>query len=78
MWGGGGVKNDAPFFASKVMNLLLLFDFEPENCVVPDSVRFVWGGVGHALLQFMHFSAVVATLAILTASVTLWYQRLGV
>ena len=24
----------------------------------PDSMGFVWGGVGRALMQFMHFSAI--------------------
>ena len=24
----------------------------------PDSIGFVWGGVGRALMQFMHFSAI--------------------
>ena len=26
----------------------------------PDSMGFVWGGVGRALMQFMHFSAIFA------------------
>ena len=26
----------------------------------PDSMGFVWGGVGRALRQFMHFSAIFA------------------
>ena len=30
----------------------------------PDSMGFVWGGVGRALMQFMHFSAIFAMLAI--------------
>ena len=25
----------------------------------PDSMGFVWGGVGRALMQFMHFSAIL-------------------
>ena len=33
--GGGGVKNvekmTPPFFGSKIMNLLVFFDFEPKN-----------------------------------------------
>ena len=38
------------------MNLLVFFDFEPKK-VFPgsDSMGFVWGGVGRALMQFMHF-----------------------
>ena len=36
----------------------------------PDSIGFVWGGVGRALMQFMHFSAIYAILAVLATSVT--------
>ena len=39
----------------------------------PDSMGFVWGGVGRALMQFMHFSAIFAMLAVLATSVTPWY-----
>ena len=39
----------------------------------PDSIGFVWGGVGRALMQFMHFLAFFAMLAVLATSVTLWY-----
>ena len=39
----------------------------------PDSMGFVWGGVGQALMHFMHFSAIFAMLAVLATSVTLWY-----
>ena len=35
----------------------------------PDSIGFVWGGVGRALMQFMHFSAIFAMLAVLATSV---------
>ena len=38
----------------------------------PDSMGFVWGGVG-ALMQFMHFLAIFAMLAVLATSVTPWY-----
>ena len=42
-----------PFFGSKVMNLLVFFDFEPKKVVPgPDSMGFVWGGVGRALMIF--------------------------
>ena len=34
-----------------------------------DSIGFVWGGVGRALMQFMHFSAIFAMLAVLATSV---------
>ena len=53
---GGGSKNDPPFFWVEIMNLLVFFDFELKKCFrVPDSIGFVWGGVGRALMQFMHF-----------------------
>ena len=39
----------------------------------PDSIGFVRGGVGRALMQFMHFLAFFVMLAVLATSVTLWY-----
>ena len=78
-WGwGGGVKNVEKmtplFFGSKIMNLLVFFDFEPKKCFPgADSIGFVWGGVGRALVQFMHFSAIYAMLAVLATSVNPWY-----
>ena len=39
----------------------------------PDSMGFVWGGVGRALVQFMHFSAIFVMLAVLATLVTPWY-----
>ena len=39
----------------------------------PDSMRFVWAGVGRALMQFMHFSAIFGMLAVLATLVTPWY-----
>ena len=39
----------------------------------PNSVGFVWGGVGRALMPFMHFLATFAMLAGLVTSVTLCY-----
>ena len=39
----------------------------------PDSMMFVWGGVGRALLQFMHFFATFGMLAVLATWVTPWY-----
>ena len=64
--GGGGQKMTPPFFGSKIMNLLVFFDFELKNCFwVPTPWGFVWGGVGRALMQFMHFSAIFATLVVL-------------
>ena len=38
----------------------------------PDSMGFVWGGVGRALMQFMYFLAIFALLAVLATSGTLW------
>ena len=40
----------------------------------PDAMRFVWGGVGRALVQVMHFSAIFVMLAVLATSVTPCYQ----
>ena len=64
-----------PFFGSKIMHLLVFFlIFEPKKCFRgPDSIGFVWGGVGRALMQFMHFSAIFAMLAVWATSVTPWY-----
>ena len=44
----------------------------------PDSMGFVWGGVGPALMQFMPFSAIFAMCAVLATSVTPWYPLWGV
>ena len=43
----------------------------------PDSMGFVWGGVGRALMQFMHFSAIFAMLAVLVTLVTPCYDSEG-
>ena len=40
----------------------------------PDSMKFVWGGVGRAPVQCMQFSAIFAMLAVLATSVTPCYQ----
>ena len=44
---GGGVKNvekmTPPFLGSKIMNLLVFFDFEPKKCF---RVRTPWGLYG--------------------------------
>ena len=39
----------------------------------PDSMGFVWGGVGRVLLQFMHFSSIFAMLAVLATLVNPCY-----
>ena len=45
--GGWGVKNvekmTPPFFGSKIMNLLVFFDFEPKKCF---RVLTLWGLYG--------------------------------
>ena len=45
--GGGGVKNvekmTPPVFGSKIMNLLVFFDFEPKKCF---RVPTLWGLYG--------------------------------
>ena len=39
----------------------------------PDSMGLVFGGVGRALVQLMHFSAIVGMLAILAISMNPWH-----
>ena len=39
----------------------------------PDSMGFVWRGVGRALMQFMHFLAIFAMSTVLATLVTPWY-----
>ena len=61
---GGGSKMSKkmtpPFFGSKIMNLLVFFDFEPKKC---SRVPTLWGLYGaewdERLMQFMHFSAML-------------------
>ena len=48
MWGGGGEggrgqKTTPPFFGSKLMNLLVFFNFEPKKCF---RVQTPWGLYG--------------------------------
>ena len=58
--GGGGIENvekmTPPFFGSRIMNLLVFFDFQPKKCF---RVRTPWGLYGaewdEHLMQFMHF-----------------------
>ena len=71
--GGGGSKTsekNPPFFWVENHELLVFFDFEPKKCF---RIGFVWGEVGRALMQFMHFSAIFAMLAVLADPVTPWY-----
>ena len=44
----------------------------------PDSKGFIWGGVGRALMQFVHFSATFAMLVVLATMVTPCYPLRGV
>ena len=39
----------------------------------PESMGFVWGGVGQVLMQFMHFSPIFAMSAVLVTLVTPCY-----
>ena len=84
-WGQGEVKNvekmTPAFFWVENQESFGFFPFLSRKGVSsPDSMGFVWGEVGRALMQFMHFfcqfmqflvafpmSAFLATL------VTLWY-----
>ena len=53
-WGGGVKnveKNDPIFFRSKMMNLLVFFSILSQKVFPgPNSMGFVWGGVGQAPL----------------------------
>ena len=71
-WGGQKCrKNDPPFFWVENDESFGFFRFWAEKVFPgPDSIGFVWGGVGRALMQFMHFSAIFAMLAVLATSVT--------
>ena len=60
--GGGGQKcrkNDPPLFGSKIMNLLVFFDFEPKKCFRDPTPWGLYGAewdephAGYAL--FSHF-----------------------
>ena len=74
----GGIQNvekTTPLFlGSKIMNLLVFFGFEPKNCF---RVPTAWGLYGtewdERSMQFMHFSAILAMLAVLATSVGPWY-----
>ena len=61
-------------FGSKIMNLLVFFDFEPKKCF---RVPTLWGLYGaewdERLCSLCTFSAIFAMLAVLATSVTPWY-----
>ena len=72
-WGGGS-KNDPPFFWVENHESFGFFSIlSRKSFPGPDSMGFLWGGVGRALMQFMHFSAIFAMLAVLATSVNPWY-----
>ena len=60
-----------PFFGSKIMNLLVFFDFEPKKCF---RVPTLWGLYGaewdERFCSLCTFSAIFAMLAVLATSVT--------
>ena len=58
-----------PFFGSKIMDLLVFFDFEPKKCF---RVPTPWGLYG-AEWDEWDFTAIFAMLAVLATSVTPWY-----
>ena len=73
--GGGAFKNvekvTPTFFLVEKHESFGFFRFRVKKMFLgPNSMGFVWGGVGRELLQFQHFSAIFATLAVLTPSVT--------
>ena len=77
--GRGGMKNvkknAPPFFWVQNLESFGFFRFHAEKVFPgPDSMGFVWGGVGRALVQVMHFSAIFVMWAVLATSVTPCYQ----
>ena len=67
---GWGVKKwPPPFFGSKIMNLLVFFDFEPKKCY---RVPTPWGLYGAEWDE--RFSAMFGMLAVLATLVTPWYR----
>ena len=87
MWGAGGggggskmsKKMTPPFFGSKIMNLLVFFDFEPKKCF---RVPTLWGLYGaewdERLCSLCTFQAIFGMLAVLATSVTPCYPLRGV
>ena len=72
--GGGGSTNEIPFLGVENHEPFGFFWILSRKSVSgSDSMGFVWGGVGRALPQFMHFLAIFAMLAVLVTSVTPWY-----
>ena len=76
---GGGGGDDPPFFWVENHESFGFFRFSAEEVFPrPDSMGLVWGGVGRALLQVLHFPAIFAMLAVLATLVTPWYPSQGV
>ena len=71
---GGGQKMTPPFFGSKIMNLLVFFDFEPKQCF---RVPTLWGLYGaewdERSRSLCTFSPIFGMLAVLATLVTPWY-----
>ena len=70
--GGGGGGAPRGLVHNRLMQFFTLHKAE-KVFPGPDSMGSVWGGVGRALMQFMHFSAIFAMVAVLATSVTPWY-----
>ena len=74
---GMGVKNvkklTPPFFCVRNHESFgVFFPILSQNAFLgPDSMRFVWGGVGQALLRFMQLLVVFALSSFLATLVTL-------
>ena len=63
-------KMTPPFFGSKIMNLLVFFDFEPKKCFRVPTPWGLYEAEWDERLQFMHFLAIFAMLAVLATLVT--------
>ena len=62
---GGGSKIDPPFFWIENHESFGFFPFLVENGFPgPDSMEVVWGGLGRALVRFLHFLAIFGFLAV--------------
>ena len=64
-------KSRPPCFWSKNMTPLVFFGSLLPG---PDSMGFVWGGVGRAMMQLMQLLVFFAMLPVLATSVTLCYR----
>ena len=63
-----------PLFLGRKSRIFWFFSILSRKSVSGSrSMGFVWGGVGRALMQFMHFSVIFAIWAVLATSGTPWY-----